>query len=228
MIDTCIGNDRQREFAVFCNLQTTFLEDLAAAGFPAESSRPTCCARTCTSTMWAGTRARSMASGCPPSRRRATCSAARNSSTGSTCATPTATTTWTPGRFHRSGGRSGPGRVHRAGLPPHRRGLADSHAGPHARSRQRAHRVPRPECGHHRRPDAQPDPDRRSPAPRRASTWTRNRARRRAANSCERFNDRHAGDRQSLLPIRPPAAHRAGRQGLETRRYEHGCHGDPA
>jgi glyoxylase-like metal-dependent hydrolase (beta-lactamase superfamily II) len=33
MIDTCVGADRQREFPVFCNLQTTFLEDLAAAGF---------------------------------------------------------------------------------------------------------------------------------------------------------------------------------------------------
>lgn len=34
MIDTCIGADRQREFDIFCNLQTTFLEDLTAAGFP--------------------------------------------------------------------------------------------------------------------------------------------------------------------------------------------------
>ncbi len=37
MIDTCIGADRQREYDVFCNLRTTFLEDLATAGFPAES-----------------------------------------------------------------------------------------------------------------------------------------------------------------------------------------------
>jgi glyoxylase-like metal-dependent hydrolase (beta-lactamase superfamily II) len=36
MIDTCIGADRQREFEVFCNLQTTFLEDLRTAGFPPE------------------------------------------------------------------------------------------------------------------------------------------------------------------------------------------------
>lgn len=34
MIDTCIGADREREFPVFCNLQTTFLADLEAAGFP--------------------------------------------------------------------------------------------------------------------------------------------------------------------------------------------------
>ncbi|HEY6870274.1 MAG TPA: hypothetical protein VI199_11025, partial [Novosphingobium sp.] len=33
MIDTCIGADRQREYQVFCNLKTTFLEDLVAAGF---------------------------------------------------------------------------------------------------------------------------------------------------------------------------------------------------
>ena len=37
MIDTCIGSGRQREYQVFCNLQTTFLEDLTAAGFPPES-----------------------------------------------------------------------------------------------------------------------------------------------------------------------------------------------
>ncbi len=37
MIDTCIGADRKREFDVFCNLKTTFLEDLATAGFPAET-----------------------------------------------------------------------------------------------------------------------------------------------------------------------------------------------
>ena len=34
MIDTCIGADRKREYDVFCNLQSTFLEDLTAAGFP--------------------------------------------------------------------------------------------------------------------------------------------------------------------------------------------------
>jgi glyoxylase-like metal-dependent hydrolase (beta-lactamase superfamily II) len=37
MIDTCIGADRQREFPVFCNLQTSFLEDLVVAGYPPES-----------------------------------------------------------------------------------------------------------------------------------------------------------------------------------------------
>ncbi len=35
MIDTCIGNDRQREFDVFTNMQTSFLADLDTAGFPA-------------------------------------------------------------------------------------------------------------------------------------------------------------------------------------------------
>ncbi|HTY49562.1 MAG TPA: MBL fold metallo-hydrolase [Steroidobacteraceae bacterium] len=33
MIDTCIGAGRRREYDVFCNLRTSFLEDLAAAGF---------------------------------------------------------------------------------------------------------------------------------------------------------------------------------------------------
>ena len=36
MIDTCIGADRQREFDIFCNLHTTFLDDLRTAGFPPE------------------------------------------------------------------------------------------------------------------------------------------------------------------------------------------------
>ena len=43
MIDTCIGTDRQREFDVFTNMQTTFLEDLAAAGFPPESITDVLC-----------------------------------------------------------------------------------------------------------------------------------------------------------------------------------------
>src|SRR5690606_1812675 len=43
MIDTCIGAERDREFPVFTNLQTTFLEDLAAAGFPHESITDVLC-----------------------------------------------------------------------------------------------------------------------------------------------------------------------------------------
>jgi glyoxylase-like metal-dependent hydrolase (beta-lactamase superfamily II) len=37
MIDTCIGNEKPREYEIFTNLQTSFLEDLAAAGAPAET-----------------------------------------------------------------------------------------------------------------------------------------------------------------------------------------------
>ena len=43
MIDTCIGADRKREYEVFCNLKTTFLEDLVAAGFPPESMNTVLC-----------------------------------------------------------------------------------------------------------------------------------------------------------------------------------------
>jgi glyoxylase-like metal-dependent hydrolase (beta-lactamase superfamily II) len=43
MIDTCIGNDRQREFPVFTNMQTTFLEDLVAAGYPHEEITDVLC-----------------------------------------------------------------------------------------------------------------------------------------------------------------------------------------
>jgi len=43
MIDTCIGNDRKREYDVFCDLQNTFLEDLGTAGFPAEGVTDVLC-----------------------------------------------------------------------------------------------------------------------------------------------------------------------------------------
>jgi glyoxylase-like metal-dependent hydrolase (beta-lactamase superfamily II) len=43
MIDTCIGTDRQREFDVFTNMQTTFLDDLKVAGFPQESITDVLC-----------------------------------------------------------------------------------------------------------------------------------------------------------------------------------------
>ena len=43
MLDTCIGNDRQREFPVFTNMQTSFLADLAHAGFnPADIDTVLC------------------------------------------------------------------------------------------------------------------------------------------------------------------------------------------
>ncbi len=43
MVDTCIGNDRKREYDVFSNLQGSFLEDLAAAGYPPESINTVLC-----------------------------------------------------------------------------------------------------------------------------------------------------------------------------------------
>jgi glyoxylase-like metal-dependent hydrolase (beta-lactamase superfamily II) len=36
MLDTCIGADRQREFDIFTNMQTDFLDDLAHAGFDSD------------------------------------------------------------------------------------------------------------------------------------------------------------------------------------------------
>lgn len=43
MIDTCIGAGREREFPVFTHMQSSFLEDLAAAGFPHESITDVLC-----------------------------------------------------------------------------------------------------------------------------------------------------------------------------------------
>jgi len=37
IVDTCIGNDKQREIPTWSNLQTSFLKDLEAAGFAPES-----------------------------------------------------------------------------------------------------------------------------------------------------------------------------------------------
>lgn len=37
MVDTCIGNDKHRQAPIFHHIQTTFLDDLAHAGFPAAS-----------------------------------------------------------------------------------------------------------------------------------------------------------------------------------------------
>lgn len=37
IVDTCIGNDKQRSIPNWSNLQTSFLQDLAAAGYPRES-----------------------------------------------------------------------------------------------------------------------------------------------------------------------------------------------
>ena len=37
IVDTCIGNDKERNIPNWSNLQTSFLEDLSAAGYPRES-----------------------------------------------------------------------------------------------------------------------------------------------------------------------------------------------
>lgn len=43
MIDTCIGNDRQREFPIFTNMQTSFIEDLTHAGYAPETVAKVLC-----------------------------------------------------------------------------------------------------------------------------------------------------------------------------------------
>ncbi len=37
VVDTCVGNDKKRNMPAYTDLQGTFLEDLAAAGYPADS-----------------------------------------------------------------------------------------------------------------------------------------------------------------------------------------------
>lgn len=43
IVDTCIGNDKQRDIPTWTNLQTSFLQDLASAGFPPESIEVVLC-----------------------------------------------------------------------------------------------------------------------------------------------------------------------------------------
>ena len=83
LIDSCIGNDKPRPLRPKWNMKTddTYARALAAAGFPSAISTMSC-ARICMSTMSAGTRGWTMAAGCRPSRRRATCSARPSSTTG--------------------------------------------------------------------------------------------------------------------------------------------------
>lgn len=43
MIDTCIGNDRRRQFDIFTNMNTSFLADIAAADCPADKINTVIC-----------------------------------------------------------------------------------------------------------------------------------------------------------------------------------------
>jgi glyoxylase-like metal-dependent hydrolase (beta-lactamase superfamily II) len=43
MIDTCIGNDRAREYDIFTNMQTTFMEDLASCGYTPDNITKVLC-----------------------------------------------------------------------------------------------------------------------------------------------------------------------------------------
>jgi hypothetical protein len=76
-IDTCVGADREREFPVFTHMQTTFPEDLASIGITTGDVDTVLC--TCTSITWVGIRVGGIV---PHFRKPATCSAARNTSTG--------------------------------------------------------------------------------------------------------------------------------------------------
>ena len=44
MIDTCIGADRERQFPIFTNMRTSFMQDLAAVGIqPGDVDTSRCC-----------------------------------------------------------------------------------------------------------------------------------------------------------------------------------------
>ena len=161
MIDTCIGNDRQREFPVFCNMQTTFLEDLAAAGFPPGKHRhrdvlaPALRPRRLEHAQGRRQVGADLPAGALSLRQegiRTLAAPARHRRLPQLRS---------PGRFDRPDRRGQSARVHRDRPRHHRRSVAGADAGPHARPRQRAHSLAGRGGGHHRRHDASPDPARR-------------------------------------------------------------------
>ncbi len=89
LVDTCVGNDKDRGGRQpFHMMRTTFLDDLKSAGFPPESIDLVLC------THLHGTRAWRTAAGSPPSRVLATSSRAGNGSTGPPSTTRTASGSW--------------------------------------------------------------------------------------------------------------------------------------
>ena len=53
LVDTCIGNDKERNIPTWSHLQTDFLQQLASAGYR-ENPLTMYCVPICTSTTWAG------------------------------------------------------------------------------------------------------------------------------------------------------------------------------
>jgi hypothetical protein len=73
IVDTCLGNDKEnRRIPTWNKLQTSFLADLAAAGYPRERRSTPWSAPISMSIMSGGTRCWSAAAGSRPFRMRAT------------------------------------------------------------------------------------------------------------------------------------------------------------
>src|SRR5437773_2514972 len=84
LIDTCVGNDKNREGSALWHMRRgAFLDDLAVAA-SLRTTWTSWCARICTWITSAGTRDGSTAAGCRPFRGRRTSSQARSGSTGAT------------------------------------------------------------------------------------------------------------------------------------------------
>ncbi len=162
MIDTCVGTERDREFPVFTNMQTTFLEDLATAGFPHESITDVLCTHLHFDHV--GWNTRKVNGKWVPTFPKARYFFGRKEFAH-----------WkhlrdTNGYHHMEHLKdaidpvveAGLGGIHRPRLQAHRRGVADPDTRPHARPCQRAHPIAGRKRRDHRRPDAQPHPDRRA------------------------------------------------------------------
>ena len=172
IVDTCIGANRQREYDFFSNLQSRFLEDLQAIGItPSDVD----------TVLVHASALRSRRLEYPPGRGQMGANLPPGAlpirTAGMATLEASARHGWLSphgpsARLDRPDPCRRAGAFHRSGFPTHRGSLSDHDAGPHARPRQRPHRVARPTGRDYRRSDAQPYPD-RAPPTRRTSIWTR-------------------------------------------------------
>ena len=148
LVDTCLGNDKQRPVESWSMRSGPFLDDLAAAGFPPESIDTVLCTHLHVDHVGWNTRLVDGAVGAdvpgrplPLRRRRVGALATRRLGDGSGAAR----------RLDPAGDRRRSGRSGRHRRPADGRGVAEADTRPHARTRQRGDRERRRACRHHRR-----------------------------------------------------------------------------
>ncbi len=172
MIDTCIGADRERQFPVFTQMRTTFLEDLASLGIVPNDIDTVLCTHLHFDHV--GWNTHLVDGQWVPTFPKARYLFSR-----------TEYDHWQ--MLRDTDGYHGINHLSDAVDPVIEAGLVDfvphdyrdqrgdplaAHARSYARACQRAHQLARPAGGDHRGSDASPHPDRACPSIRQPSTWT--------------------------------------------------------